>query len=376
MLGPVPLRNRIIKSATFEGRTPRGVVTDDLIDFHRAVAAGGAAMTTVAYCAVSREGRSAPGEIVMREEAVPGLRRLTDAVHGEGAAACAQIGHAGPVAGAGQRGVAPSRVFSPVAMRWTRAAGEDDIERVTKEFASAARLAVNAGFDAVEIHLGHGYLLNAFLSPRLNNRRDAWGGSLENRARFPRAVCRAVRDAVAGRAAVTAKLNMDDGVPGGFGVEESIAVARMLEADGALDAIELTGGSSYQNPMFLFRGDAPVREMAATMPRFLRTGFRLFGRRFLREYPFEEAYFLPLARRFREALTMPLILLGGINRRETIEGALAEGFEFVAMARALLMEPDLVNRMRDSYAEGTCIHCNKCMPTIYTRTRCVVVDPG
>ena len=137
---------------------------------------------------------------------------------------------------------------------------------------------------------------------------------------------------------------MADGVPGGLWLDESVEVARLLEADGALDALELTGGSSFENPMYLFRGEAPIAEMAATFPQPLRTGFKLFGKRFFREYPFEEAYFLPYARQFRDALDMPLILLGGINRLDTIEQALDDGFEFVQMGRALLREPDLVAR--------------------------------
>lgn len=375
-LGPITLRNRIIKAATFEGMTPRGRVTDALIEFHRRVAIGGAGMTTLAFCAVSKEGRAAAGELVLRDEALPGLRLLVETVHSLGAAACAQIGHSGPVAGTGARGVAPSRVFSPMAMRFTRAATEADLDRIAADFARGAALVARAGFDAVEIHLGHGYLLSAFLSPRLNKRTDAWGGSLANRARFPRRVVRAVREAVGRSVAVTAKLNMDDGVPGGLWLTESIEVARMLESDGALDALQLTGGSSFENPMYLFRGDAPIREMAAAMPGVIGLGFRMVGRRFLRTYPFEEAYFLPYARQFRDALDMPLILLGGINRLDTIERGLGEGFSFVAMARALLRDPDLVSKMEKGVAaEGLCIHCNKCMPSIYTGTRCVLVDP-
>src|SRR5205085_3356055 len=366
-LGPVTLRNRVVKAATFEGATREHVVTDRLIEFHRRVAAGGVGMTTVAYCAVSPDGCGTPNEIILSQEAVPGLQKLADVVHGEGAAVAAQIGHAGAVAAAtGHRGLSPSPVFSPLAMKRTRAVTPEDIARITQDFGRAARIVADGGFDAVEVHLGHGYLPSEFLSPKLNRRTDQWGGSLENRARFPRAIVRGVRDAVGDRLAVTAKLNMTDGVPGGLWVDESIEVARMLEADGALDAIELTGGSSLQNPMYLFRGEAPVREMAATMPGVLGLGFRLFGRRFLPEYPFEEAYFLPYARQFREALQMPLILLGGINRLETVHRAMAEGFEFVAMGRALLREPDLVDKLASGASvEGLCIHCNKCMPTIY-----------
>jgi 2,4-dienoyl-CoA reductase-like NADH-dependent reductase (Old Yellow Enzyme family) len=376
-LGPITLRNRIIKAATFEGMTPRRLVTDDLIAFHRRVAAGGAGMSTVAYCAVSRDGGTDGRQIVLTEEALPGLRKLTDAIHQEGAAACAQIGHAGPVANpAGTRrpALAPSRFPTP-AMRLTKPATQEDIARVTADFASGAKLAVEAGFDALEVHLGHNYLLSAFLSPKLNRRRDRWGGSLINRARFARQVVRAVRDSAGPGVAVTAKLNMADGVRGGLEIEESTEAAKLLEADGALDALELTGGSSLANPMYLFRGDAPLAEFGATLPPVMRIGFKLVGRRFFKSYPFEEAYFLTMARRFRDALDMPIVLLGGINRLDTIQGALDEGFAFVAMARALLIEPDLVARMQAGVAsEGTCIHCNKCMPTIYSGTRCVLVE--
>ena len=330
-LGPITLRNRFIKAATFEGRSPKNVVTDRLIDFHREVAAGGVGMTTVAYCAVSRDGRSAPGEIVLTPEAM--------------------------------------------AMKLVRAATAADIARVTAEFARAATIAGEAGFDAIEVHLGHGYLLSAFMSPKLNRRKDGYGGDVTRRARFPREVARAVRDAVDDKVAVTAKFNMSDGVRGGLDVDESIEIARLLEQDQTLDALELTGGSSFANPMYLFRGDRPLEEMAAAMPGMLKVGFKVAGRYFLKSYPFEEAYFLPMARRFRAALSMPLILLGGINRIDTITGAMDEGFAFVAMARALLIEPDLVNKLKTkASSEGICIHCNKCMPTIYNGTRCVLID--
>jgi len=376
-LGPITLKDRIIKAATFEGRSPRGVVTDDLIAFHRRVAAGGAAMTTVAYLAVSPDGRTDRHCVVLGDEAVPGLRRLTEAVHADGAAVAAQIGHAGPVANARSNrspSIGPSRRMS-AGGTVTRAVSVDDIARITDDYRRGAANAAAAGFDCVEVHIGHNYLLSAFLSPRLNRRTDQWGGSLVNRARFPRQVVLAVREAVGNDVAVTAKLNMADGVPGGFWLEESLEFARMLEEDGAIDALELTGGSSLSNPMYLFRGEVPLREFAATQPALLRIGLRAVGSRFLREYPFEEAYFLPYARQFLAALSMPLVLLGGVDRLDTVEGAVAEGFSFVAMARALLREPDLVSRWEKGVADdGLCIHCNKCMPTIYSGTRCVLVE--
>ncbi len=379
-LGPLQLRNRVIKAATFEGVTPHALVTDELIEFHLRPARGGVGMTTVAYCAVSPEGRTDRHQLWMRPEAVPGLRRLTGAVHAEGAAVCAQLGHAGPVANAASNrlpALAPTRKLSPLGMRMMKTASAADLERITGAHAEAALTAREAGFDAVEIHFGHNYLISSFLSPRLNKRTDAFGGSLANRARLARGIARAVRDAVGGQLAITAKLNMDDGVPGGFWLDESIQVAQWLEADGSVDALELTAGSSLLNPMYLFTGDAPVREFAAAFPQPLQTGIRLAGGRFLRSYPFQEAYLLDRARQFRAALTLPLILLGGITRKETMDLAMAEGFAFVAVARALLREPDLVQRIQaDPGTRSLCIHCNKCMPTIYHGTRCVLAEPG
>ncbi|VBA48145.1 NADH oxidase [Mycobacterium attenuatum] len=376
-LGPLTLRNRVIKAATFEARTPDALVTDDLIEYHRLPAAGGVGMTTVAYCAVSPGGRTSGDGMWMRPEAVPGLRRLTDAVHAEGAAVSAQIGHAGPVADARSNkaaALAPVRFFNPIAMRFAKKATREDIDDVLAAHADAARLAVDAGFDAVEIHLGHNYLASSFLSPLINRRDDEFGGSLENRAKVARGLVLAVRHAVQQQIAVTAKLNMADGIRGGITTEEALTTAKWLQDDGGLDALELTAGSSLVNPMYLFRGDAPVKEFAGAFKPPLRWGIRMTGHKFLREYPYRDAYLLRDARLFRAELSMPLILLGGITNRETMDLAMAEGFDFVAMARALLAEPDLVNRIA---AEGqrvrsACTHCNLCMPTIYSRTRCVV----
>jgi 2,4-dienoyl-CoA reductase-like NADH-dependent reductase (Old Yellow Enzyme family) len=378
-LGPLTLRNRVIKAATFEARTPDALVTDDLIDYHRLPAAGGVGMTTVAYCAVSPGGRTSGNQIWMRPEAIAGLRRLTETIHAEGAAVSAQIGHAGPVADARSNkatALAPVRFFNPIGMRFAKKATRQDITDVMADHANAARLAVDAGFDAVEIHLGHNYLASSFLSPLINRRDDEFGGSLENRAKVARGLVMAVRRAVKQQVAVTAKLNMADGVRGGITVEEALTTAKWLQDDGGLDAIELTAGSSLVNPMYLFRGAAPVKEFAGAFKPPLRWGIRMTGHKFLREYPYRDAYLLRDARLFRAELTMPLILLGGITNRESMDLAMAEGFDFVAMARALLAEPDLVNRLAADGDRRTvysaCTHCNQCMPTIYRRTHCVV----
>lgn len=378
-LGPVSLRNRIIKSATFEHMTPGALVSDQLVEFHQQVAAGGVGMTTVAYCAVSPEGRTEADQIWMREEAVPGLRELTDAVHAEGAAISAQIGHAGPVASAKSNGLpalSASRRISPMGPQITHAATLADIARIRTAHGTATRLAVESGFDAVEIHFGHNYFASSFLSPVLNKRKDAYGGSLRNRARLLREVAAEVREASDGRIAVLAKLNMDDGVPGGFWLDEAVQVAQWLEKDGSLDAIELTIGSSLLNPMYLFKGDAPLTEFAAVMSPLMKFGVKLAGKFFLHNYPYQDLFMLEAARQIRANVSMPLVLLGGITDKASMDVAMAEGFEFVAMARALLREPDLITKIQaDHEAKSLCIHCNKCMPTIFYGTHCVLATP-
>ena len=380
-LGPVTLRNRTVKAATFEGRAAYGQVTDELIDYHLAVTRGGVGLTTVAYLAVAPEGRTHREQIVVGERTVGGLSRLAAAIHESGAAIAGQVGHAGPVANGRSNGVkalSASRMPSPLSMQMVRSASEADLTRITRAYVAAARTLVRAGFDVLELHMAHSYLISSFLAPGLNRRKDDWGGSLENRARLGRQVARAVRDEIGDDAAITAKVSLSDGFKGGVTTEAGLEYAQLLEADGTLDALQLSGGSSLMNPMYLFRGEAPLAEFAETMPFAVRLGMKTpVGKGFLKTYPFEEAYFRDKALRFRAGLSMPLMLLGGINQRATMDQAMVDGFDFVAMGRALLREPDLVNRLRaDEAVEGVCIHCNRCMPTIYSGTRCPVITPA
>lgn len=379
-LGPIQLRNRIIKAATSEGRSPDGLVTQDLIDFHVAYARGGVGLTTVAYCCVSSEGASAPGQILMTRNAVPGLQRLTEAVHAEGAAISAQLGHAGPVASkkiTGVTAVAPSRMVNPTALEYCRAISRREITDVVQRFADAAAIAVDSGFDAVELHFGHNYLPSSFLSPLFNRRRDEYGGDIDNRSRFVREIADAVRTRVGSAIAVTAKISMDDGIRGGIGVSESLRTAQLLDADGTLDALELTQGSSVVRQMFLFRGDVPVDDFAAVMPQPWKTGVLLLGKKILGEFPYHDLYMLESARQFVPLMkNTKLILLGGITDFDHMSTGMAEGFDFVAMGRALLREPNLVEAIRTDRSKQTyCTHCNRCMYTVYGRTHCVL-DPA
>ncbi|TYL54863.1 NADH:flavin oxidoreductase [Nocardioides sp. BGMRC 2183] len=374
-LGPVRLRNRTVKAATFEGRTPHGQVTDELIDYHLAPARGGIGLTTVAYLAVAPEGRTHAEQIVVGPETAGGLARLAESVHATGAKVAGQIGHAGPVANGRSNGVpalAASAMPSPLSMQMIRSASEKDLTRITRAYVETARTLVHAGFDVLELHMAHSYLISSFLAPGLNRRRDRWGGALEARAKLARQVARAVRDEVGDQVAVTAKVSVSDGFPGGVTTADGVALARLLEADGTVDALQLSGGSSLMNPMYLFRGETPTAEFAAAMPTVVRWGMRSpLGASFLKSYPFQEAYFREKALEFRSAVELPLMFLGGVNGVDTMRQAMADGFELVAMGRAVLREPDLVARLQaGTTRRGICIHCNRCMPTIYSGTRC------
>lgn len=373
-LGPIRLRNRVIKSATFEGMTPNALVSDDLIDFHARVSAGGIGMTTVAYLAVAPEGRTERDQIYWREEALPGLERLTNAVHTEGAKVSAQIGHAGPVANSRSNklpSLAPSARPNPLSMSLDRAATRDDIRRIIRQHGEAARMATQVGFDAIEVHVGHNYLASSFLSPNINRRKDEWGGSFQKRTAFPRAILQEVREHAGDGVAVMAKMNMADGVKGGLWLDESIPFAQLIEQDGTVDALELTGGSSLLNPMFLFRGDVPMKQMAATQMWLLKLGMNMFGKFVFQNYPYKPLYFLDYARQFRREVDLPLVLLGGVTNYEVMSTAMKEGFEYVAMARAVLREPDLINQIAAEHGtRSACVHCNLCAASIFTGTRC------
>jgi 2,4-dienoyl-CoA reductase-like NADH-dependent reductase (Old Yellow Enzyme family) len=377
-LGPVELRNRIVKSGTNEGLSRGGLVTDRLIEWHRLFAAGGVGMTTLAYCSVSSAGRTFGDQIWMRDEAGSGLRSFTEAMHAEGARASIQLGHAGWFASprvTGEPALGPSRTFSPHAQAFSHAMSEEQLEMVRGEFSAAARLAVEAGFDALEVHLGHGYLLSQFLTPYNNRRRDAFGGSLENRSRFPRSVLEAVRQGAGPSVAVYPKLNMLDGFAGGLTLADGVAMAELIEQDGHVDALQLTGGHTTRSPFFLMRGGVPLAEMVRYERDWLRRqGLRFIGRFLMKPFPFVEGFFLDAARRFREAVDLPLMLLGGVTRLDTMQGALEEGFDFIAMGRALIREPDLPRRMQRGELEASsCDHCNKCVAEMErpSGTRCV-----
>ncbi len=370
-IGPLELRNRTIRSAAFESMCLGNVPSKELMDYHRSVAAGGVGMTTIAYVAVTRSGLSFDRQLWMRPEIIPALREITDAIHKEGAAASVQLGHCGNMSHKNICGVTPVgattgfNLYSPTFVRGLR---RDELPQLAKAFGQAVNMAREAGFDAVEIHAGHGYLISQFLSPYTNKRRDEYGGSLENRMRFMDMCMEEVMKAAGSDMAVLVKMNMRDGFKGGMDIDESLEVAKRLVEDGA-QALVLSGGFVSKAPMYVMRGAMPIRTMTHYMDCWwLKYGVRMVGKYMIPTEPFREAYFLEDALKFREAIKeIPLVYVGGLVSREKIDEVLDSGFEFVQMARALLNEPGFVNRMRaEEKARCNCGHSNYCIARMYT----------
>ncbi len=370
-IGPLTLRNRTIRSAAFESMCPGNKPSKELLDYHHSVAAGGIGMTTVAYAAVTRSGLSFDRQLWMRPEIVPGLRELTDAVHREGAAASIQLGHCGNMshkAICGETPVGASTGFNLYSPTFVRGLRKDELAPMARAYGDSVRLAREAGFDAVEIHAGHGYLISQFLSPYTNHRKDEFGGSLENRMRFMDMVMDEVMKAAGNETAVLVKMNMRDGFKGGMDIDESLQVAKRLVDDGA-QALVLSGGFVSKAPMYVMRGTMPIKTMTHYMTCWwLKWGVRMAGRMMIPTIPFKEAYFLEDALRFRKEITqIPLVYVGGLVAREKIDEVLNDGFEFVQMGRALLNEPGFVNRMKaEGMARCNCKHSNYCIARMYT----------
>lgn len=368
-LGALELRNRIIKTATFEGMAASCAPAETLVRHHREIAAGGAAMTTVAYCAVSPDGRTFEKQMYMRPEIVGALSRLTGAVHAEGAAASIQLGHCGGFSK--NKGLSVRRPLGPSfginvygvasGMPFAGAMTRDDIDATVGHFATAAALSRRAGFDAVELHLGHGYLLSQFISPVYNRRRDEFGGSIANRMRFPRMVVRAVRERLGAGVPILAKINLSDGLARGLTLDDAVAAGRMLEGDG-VTALVTSGGLVSRTPFYLLRGEVPLKQMIEVEhSRLQRLALRGFGSR-LPSHEFEPTFFLEPARALRAAVSIPIVLLGGVTSLDDMTRAMDAGFDFVAMGRALIHDPALVDKLRSGATRVSgCEPCNQCI---------------
>ncbi|WP_456087017.1 NADH:flavin oxidoreductase [Parabacteroides sp.] len=370
-IGPLTLRNRTIRAAAFESMCPGNAPSDMLYDYHKSVAAGGIGMTTLAYAAVTQSGLSFERQLWMRPEIIPGIKRITDAIHKEGAAASVQLGHCGNMSHkniCGCRPISASGGFNIYSPTLVRGMKPSEITAMAKAFGQAVHLAREAGMDAVEIHAGHGYLISQFLSPYTNHRKDEYGGSLQNRMRFMKMCMDEVMKAAGQDMAVLVKMNMRDGFKGGMELDETLEVARTLQDECGAHALILSGGFVSRAPMYVMRGSMPIHTMTHYMPfGWLPLGVKMAGRFMIPSEPFKEAYFLEDALKFRAALKMPLVYVGGLISREKIDEVLNDGFEFVSMARALLNDPSFVNKMKeDDHARCDCGHSNYCIARMYS----------
>lgn len=388
-LGPLTLRNRFIKSATNEGMAKNGVPSKALVEHHRQMAAGGAAMTTVAYCAIEADGRTFEDQVTLNADSLPHLRVLTDAVHREGAAASAQITHGGaftflptlthskyPLSASGgfnSVGVISGRFFKTA---MTRA----HMDHIADRFVEGARNARDAGFDAVEIHMGHGYLLSQFLSPPYNHRKDEYGGDAAGRARFPVEVLTRVLDAVGRDLAVVCKICVTEGHKKGASIDDVIATAHALEAAGA-HLLVLSGGMNVEAPWAIFGSNMPSSAVQVIQHPVMRFATRLMSW-VEPKVTFRELYFREHSQQVRTAVNMPLAYLGGAKSLTGVEQVMRDGFDAVVMGRALIHEPQLVNQFRDGTTTVSgCTACNQCVTSMYTAagTHCVLrgaADPA
>jgi 2,4-dienoyl-CoA reductase-like NADH-dependent reductase (Old Yellow Enzyme family) len=341
-IGSLTVANRFVRSATWEGLADDdGSPTPRLIDTACQLARGGVGLIITGHAYVSSEGQAGRWQLaIYSDDFVPGLSEMTASVHALGGRIALQLAHAGSRArhsltGFGAMGPSVSENESAPAGREMT---PDDIKAVTEAFAAAAVRSQAAGFDAVQIHAAHGYLLSQFLSPCFNKRKDEYGGSIENRSRLLVEIARAVRTAVGQGFPMFIKLNSEDFLPGGLTAEEMIETALMLEKNG-LDGVEMSGGT------FLSGRNMPSRP--GTGKADLCTS---------------EAYYEATARRYKEKVLVPLMLVGGIRTLGTAERLVAEGVaDYIALSRPLIREPGLIERWKSGdKSRATCISDNGC----------------
>jgi len=339
------LKNRFVRSATFEGMAGADGAADRLLtDLDETLALGevGLIITGYAYPSVSGKSRQAQSG-VHSDDMLPGLARITDAVHRAGGKIVIQIGHAGCnsyVLSKGEKALGPSNRDMPQGCE-CREMTPDEIAASIKDFAAAAARAKASGFDGVQLHGAHGYLISQFLSPFYNKRSDRFGGSLENRARYVLSVLEAVRCAVGDHYPVMIKINSDDYLENGFNLDEMLQVASRLEQAG-IDAIEISGGTHLSPGEYSFSR---------------KTGIVSSDK---------ELYFRDAALCYKEKIAVPLMLVGGIRSLGVAEQVVSEGLaDYVSLCRPFIREPDLVKRWKSGDTrKATCISCNECFKPV------------
>lgn len=375
-LGPITLRNRIIRSAAFENMCRNNRPTQQLQDYHVSVARGGVGMTTVAYCAVDLSGVSFDGQLYVRDEILPDMRKLTDAIHAEGAKASIQLGHCGNMThfySCHCMPVSASNGFNLYSPTIHRRLKRSEIHELVRKFGEAVDFSRKAGFDCVEIHAGHAYLISQFLAKRTNRRRDEYGGSFENRVRFLNEVLDEVMLHAGNDMAVIVKTNMWDDCRGGITLEEGIRVAKEI-AKHKVHGIVLSGGTVSASPMTILGGAMPINTLAHYMPMksfwWLKAALHLpgVGHFMIPTKPFHELYFMEKAKIFQQQITdVPLIYVGGVQSGDNCQTIIDEGFSLFQIAHVLIKDPDFVKHVQQNpHYHAGCRRSNYCVGRMYT----------
>ena len=383
-VGPLTLRNRFIKAATNEGMCKNGVISKGLAHFHENMAKGGVAMSTVAYCATSQDGQTFVDQAHLSAETVPDFKVLTDGVHKHGAAASAQITHAGsftflPKAFSTMKPISAMGGFNKFGVmtgRYTKKKMDrSDMDEIANQFVRAARHAKEAGFDAVEIHMGHGYLLAQFITPFYNTRSDEYGGTIQKRMKFPAEVLAKVLDAVGKDMAIIVKYSQTDGKAGGNTVTEGIEIAKILQSTGAHMA-QLSNGLNVESIDTMFGNPLPA---TSSPPKNLivRLGMMMQPKSKEPAREFSQLYSMEPAKQIRAAVDMPLCYLGGAQSMDNVDTIMSSGFEALGLGRALIFDPNLINDLKSgAQTETGCTACNQCVMLMYTPGGTACVDPN
>ena len=378
-LGPLEVAGRVFKTATAETRASEsGDVTDELVEWYEWLARGGVPLIITGNLYVAPEGKSTYRMCAAdTDERIVGLGRLAEVCHRHGSKLVAQLSHCGRQVIVGHTGfdeaVSASAVRDPVMGALPRSLRREELPGVVDAFASAAVRCQTAGFDGVQIHAAHGYLLNQFLTPHTNRRDDDYGGSLENRIRLASEVVRETRRRVGPDFALLLKLNGDDLLPlrKGLHVDENIEIGRRLVACG-IDAIEISVGH-YESgfPMTAGRFNGFYRELATRGAGQLMGAGKRFAMKHFDPvfagisnwlWPSKEGFNLDYARRFKAELSVPIISVGGFRTREAMEGAIAEGAaDAVSCGRAFIADPFLYEHLRSNEPGPRCDDCNLCL---------------
>ena len=385
-LGSLKLKNRIMKAATFEGMTPDGKPGQRLLDFHKSIVDGGIGLTTLSYCTTEPDGRIMESMMWLHDGIADDLRSLIKTLQSKGAKVSGQVTHCGHFSQnkalqKSEPPKGPSKMFVPIGLSVGRpiapAMTLQDIQALITSYRAAARYMVDVGFDALEIHFGHGYGLSQFISPKTNKRTDDYGGSHDARMRLPLEVLAAMRDEAGPEVPIIGKISMTDGVKGGVDYALGLEVAKSLDKAG-IDAIIPSAGTSSYNTMYMFRGDSIAKGMIAMQSSALvKTALKIMGPLMWKTYPYEPNYLLERAKEIKAAVNCPVIYIGGCSTRRDLDAVFEAGFDFVQLGRALLKDPDFVNHAKaDPDYDSGCTHCNFCVPLIQDADgiRCVLND--